>query len=322
MKLSALISFFAYAVIANIASANTVEVSRFSPQGYTPELRAATVEFSRPVSAFGDALQIAPFIVACDDPAVSGAGRWLDDKRWTYAFSEQVPAGVSCSAKLNPAFSNSTDISPTSAASYQFSSSGPELQSQRPYYQEVSEEQAFVLRFATPVSSGQLQQLASCQLKGVGEAIPVKVISGERRSEILSSAVYDFDPKLDSQADQVLQCARRLPPGAQLKLVVASGLASAAEGRTAIALPNPIVVDFTVREPFSAQLLCERTNAQAPCNPLLPIRIRFSADVAPEKLASLRLRSDGKEWLPSAGDDDYITGQSTLEFIGPFPPEG
>ena len=155
--------------------------------------------------------------------------------------------------------------------------------------------------------------------RGAGEAVPVKLLTGEDRLAILSASVYDFDPDDDSAADQVLQCQRTLPPGAKVSVHIATGLATAIEGRAAVSLVSPISLDFTVRDRFSAQLLCERTKADAPCHPLLPIRVRFTADVPPEQLAQIRLRSESDEWAPAIEDDsDYVSGQSMAYFEGPF----
>ncbi|MGP1693466.1 MAG: alpha-2-macroglobulin, partial [Giesbergeria sp.] len=82
--------------------------------------------------------------------------------------------------------------------------------------------------------------------------------------------------------------------------------------------------EYTVRDAFTAELSCERENAQAACLPILPMTVTFSASV-PWKLASaIRLRGPHESVKPVfSGDDETTVAQgdtlvTTVRFAAPF----
>ena len=73
----------------------------------------------------------------------------------------------------------------------------------------------------------------------------------------------------------MLACARPLPNGSAVRFVWGQGIGAAA---------NPKVLTgseqrfrFTVRPAFTAEFSCERERANAPCLPIRPMSLRFSA---------------------------------------------
>lgn len=325
MKIIPLSVSLALALGGAVASAQTLKAPHFTPELGEGGLglRAVVADFGQNVAVLGRQSE-PPFIVQCDDPEAIGAGRWLDARRWVYEFVELISAGASCTAQTNPVFVATQDRKLSPNVSYSFNSGGPKLLSSRPYYySDISEDQAVVMRFAAPVDPKELEQLGGCAVDGVGEMIPLKVIDGERRTELLKAVLYDFDPENDSAADQVVQCARLLPAGADVKFVVEAGLGSAFEGREPVRYAEPILLNFQVRQPFLGRITCERSNPDAPCNPLLPIHVVFSSIVEDDLLKKVYLEGGGKRWdQAKSEDDDYYYGNTrVVRFEGPFPPE-
>ena len=326
MKIIPLSVSLAVALGAATVSAQTLKAPHFTPemgeQGLG--LRAVVANFGQNVSVLGQQSE-APFIVQCDDPEAVGAGRWLDARRWVYEFEQVISPGASCTAQTNPVFVATQDRKLSPDVSYAFNSGGPKLLSSRPYYySDISEDQIVLMRFAAPVDPNELQRLGGCAVEGVGEMIPFTIIDGERRHELLEAVLYDYERETDSAADQLVQCARLLPAGADVKFVVDAGLGSAFEGREPVRYNDPIVLNYQVRQPFLGRISCERSNPDAPCNPLLPINIVFSSVVEDALLNNVYLEGGGKRWESTKTEDDdyYYSGDSrVVRFAGPFPPE-
>src|SRR3984957_15929002 len=70
----------------------------FSPQGTVKQVRQVTARFSEPMVPLGDPRDTtAPFEIDCPE---HGAGPWIDTRNWSYAFDQDLPAGVRCTFKL------------------------------------------------------------------------------------------------------------------------------------------------------------------------------------------------------------------------------
>src|SRR5690606_14274401 len=131
-------------LLAGATCAQAVSISSFSPKGATSELRDVKVTFAAPVVRFGDSQLPPPVLVQCDDPEVSGQGRWLDARRWIYEFTERPGRGLSCTATVSTTFRSLSGEAISGPAQYRFNSGGPVLDSNRPYYSTISEDQAFL----------------------------------------------------------------------------------------------------------------------------------------------------------------------------------
>src|SRR5690606_34896881 len=117
-----------------------------------------------------------------------------------------------------------------------------------------------------------------------------------------------------------LACNRRLTPGSKLQLVVGKGLATPSGVTTQVDKR----FGYTVRDAFTAELRCERENAQAACLPIRPMSVVFSAPVPHKFAAALRLRGPQGLQTPHVGEDgDAATARpdtlvNSVRFAPPF----
>lgn len=250
-----------------------VSVQTFSPQGEVAQVRQLRATFSEAMVRFGDPRLPAPFDIACPTP---GSGRWVDDKTWVFDFKEDVPAGSACQATAKPGLKALAGGELAGATRYSFTTGGPVVV--RPYPADgrygggrVEEEQVFALLLNGPASPESIEKFGHCQVSALGEKIPLKVITGTVRDEILKVV------NLRAQQARVatVRCARPLPPGAKLELVWAKGIATP----SGVANSADRRLGYEVRPAFSASMTCERENARADCLPIRPLRLEFSAPV-------------------------------------------
>lgn len=296
-----------------------VKVAKFTPQGTVSKVESIQLAFDAAVIAFGDGQAPAPMDVACDDPAVKGQGRWLDAKRWTYVFNEAPGPGVQCSATMRPDFRSLANETVSGKAAFSFRTGGPAITASYPYDKTIAEDQVFVLRFNGDVDANSLAASARCLVEGLGEAVPVRLVSGEARRDILKSVYYSMSDEWDTPATQLLQCKRRLPAEARVQLGVGPGVSTpAAQGRPAVASAKAEVFDYTVRAPFKASFSCLRENASMPCTPVSPLTLEFSAPIARADAAQIRLTTPSGERGPDIDDTGYQGGLSHVRFDGPF----
>ncbi|OWT53417.1 alpha-2-macroglobulin family protein [Candidimonas nitroreducens] len=305
----------AFGLLWLASGAWAAQVAQFSPQGAVARVESVKVTFDVPVVAFGSAQAPAPFDVQCDDASITGSGRWLDGRRWTYVFTHQPGPGVQCKAQLRPGF-HALDGKPLSGPTeFSFATGGPVVLSVQPDGSVIDEDQAFVLRFNGAVKPESLQASTWCLAQGLGEAIPVRLINGEQRQAILKAAYIDKDSWNDA-AIQVLQCKRRLPPQAKFQLRVGPGV----QAVSGVASTQAAVSNYTVRPPFKATFSCQRENARAACTPVLPISLDFNANLSYADAQKIRLKTPEGERSPASDDDAAREGMATgVRFAGPFP---
>lgn len=277
------------ALFAAAFAATAATVQTFSPQGEVARVRQLRASFSEPMVRFGDPRLPAPFELRCPS---AGSGRWVDDRTWVYDFNEDVPAGSACSAALKPELKSLAGAAVTGERSFTFTTGGPAIVRAYPMAGDdgdgtVEEEQVFALLLNGPASAASIERFGHCQASGLGERLPLQVITGPVRDAILKA--------VNLQAKQArvvtLRCARPLPPGAKVELVwgrgiaTPSGVANSAERR----------LRYQVRAPFSANFTCERENARADCLPIRPVRLEFSAPVPRSLAEQVALVGPGNE---------------------------
>ncbi|QAA93548.1 alpha-2-macroglobulin [Pollutimonas thiosulfatoxidans] len=312
------------AVLASVFVLSPVwgaSVTQFSPQGEVAKVESIKLSFDTDVIAFGDDQAAAPVDVSCSDPAVSGEGRWLDARRWTFVFTQPPGAGVQCTAQIKPDFRTLTNAAVSGKQQFSFHTGGPIATHHAPYGKTIAEDQVFVLSFNGAVDTDSLLASTECVVEGLGEVVPVRTITGDVRTQILESVFYSDSQARDTAATQLLQCQRRLPAEAAVQLRVGPGVATvAAEGRPAVANTTAQVYDYVVRKPFKASFTCLRENAAMPCTPVSPLALEFSAPIARDAAQAIRLTIAGKELKPSiAQDDTYLGPLERVRFDGPFP---
>jgi uncharacterized protein YfaS (alpha-2-macroglobulin family) len=322
--------------------AATVEV--FSPQGEVKGVRQVGARFSEPMVALGDPRLAEPFDIDCSE---QGTARWADQKNWVYDFERDLPAGVQC------AFGVKRDLRTLAGAQveparFAFSTGGPAVVEHLPYrYQQIDEEQVFILALDAPASEASILAHAWCDAKGIEERIAVQPVQGEERARILE-ARKDFvdrflvalfkDGRLAGVAERhllrgtsaenlraadpaklpltLLRCARRLPAESPLRLVWGKGI----ESLSGVPTTQDQVLEFTVRPAFAASFSCRRANPAAGCLPFAPMQLRFSAPIARASAQKITLRGAQKAHKPTLPDasqaGDWV---DAVSFDGPFP---
>ena len=335
----------ALATLLLSASAFAAKVEMFSPQGEVKGVRQVTARFSEAMVAFGDPRLAEPFDVDCPE---QGSGRWADQKNWVFDFERDLPAGVRCSFKVKAQLQANSGAA-VEPATFSFTTGGPAVIEYLPQrYQRADEEQVFILGLDAAARLDSVTRHAYCDVQGVTEKIPVKLVTGDERLQLLEArkdfvdrylgalfksgrvaAVPERELRRGTRAEQlksadefkfpvvVLRCARRLPSEAELRLVWGQGIESA----SGVPTSRDQVLEFKVRSAFSAKFSCERVNREAACLPFLPMHLGFSAPIARASAAKIKLRDDQgkiyKATLPDAKQvGDWV---EDVSFPGPFP---
>ncbi|WP_341669492.1 alpha-2-macroglobulin family protein [Alcaligenes sp. SDU_A2] len=306
-------------LLAGANCAQAVSISSFSPKGATSELRDVKVTFAAPVVQFGDSQLPAPVLVQCDDPAVSGQGRWLDARRWVYEFTQRPGPGLSCTATVSKTFRSLNGQAISGPTQYRFNSGGPVLDSSRPYYSTIAEDQAFLFSFTAPVDPASLLKHGYCRVEGIGERIALKSLDSAQRDALIKAEYYV--DQIDERY-QAVQCARTLPSGAAVSVVLEPGILTGIPGRKGVPSSDRYAFDFSVRPDFSVSLSCLRERADAPCTPVGSLNVQFSSGVDADQAARFRLTSGSQEWKPVSDDNEGWQDRGAtyaLRFQGPFP---
>src|SRR5690606_31203464 len=97
-----------------------------------------------------------------------------------------------------------------------------------PHGKTIAEDQVFVLGFNAAVDTESVLASTHCVVEGLGEAVPVRAITGDARTAILKSVFYSNSQERDTAATHLLQCQRRLPAEAAMQLRVGPGVATVA----------------------------------------------------------------------------------------------
>ena len=309
-------------------SAQAFQVSSLSPQGEVARIRQVVVKFDEGAVSFGDPKAAAPVTLSCSDAQASkGAGRWTSEREWVFDFEADLPPGVACSVLVRPGLKSAKGPDITGLTSYKFNSSGPFVQSIRPYPDsQIDEEQFFTLQLNGPATLASVQANVGCAVDGLGERVPVRLIDGKDRAALLKSQGLDKAAEKSPLSIVTLACNRRLTPSANVQLVYGKGVstpASGAMGPTGTGIANSIEkrFNFKVREPFAASFNCERENAQSACLPIRPLSLNFNAPVARKLAEGIRLVSGKDTFKPvfskEDGDSEGIVNSVTFQTVLP-----
>lgn len=290
-------------------AAPTLQVT---PQGQVATVEQVRLRFSADMVDLGNDQAAAPAAVQCSgEPA--GAGRWAGTKQWVYTFDRALGPGEKCTVRPRAGLKALDGQAVKIQAQYAFNTGGPHVVDARPYSSQIDEEQVFILRFNGKVTPESLLKQTHCAVQGLGEQVPVQLLSDPAQRKAVLEAVY-WDDYLQDDAVQLLQCARRLPAGADVRLTVGAGVATPSGLKAGKSWHN----DYQVRPAFRVGLSCQRDNAKADCNPLLPVRATFNA-VVPEQWADqVRLRSASGELRQATPEEGWEGGVDSLTFNGPF----
>ena len=174
---------------------------------------------------------------------------------------------------------------------------------------DIEEDQHFLLRLSGPAVEASVAAHAWCEVEGIGERLPVHVVGGDVREQILKARHID---KAHAVNVLLARCDRPLPNDAAARLVWGKGIAAAA---------NPSVVTsieqrfrYHVRAAFTAEFSCERERASAPCLPIRPMSVTFTAPVSRQLAAQIRL-------VPASGSaQPSVTGSASAPASGALAP--
>lgn len=299
-----------------LATAQAAVVQRVTPQGEVAQLRQFQVSFDRAVVPLGDADHAPPYRIQCEGDAPRATGRWLGDRTWTHTFETDVPPGVRCVAEPSPGWQPSVAGAGTwQGRPVRFQTGGPAVVRLSPSGGDIHEDATFLLRLNGRVDEPSVLAHARCEVEGIGERIPVRLLGGDTRAAVLRQQHVPAE-----QADRtlLLACQRPLPPGARMRLVWGQGIASPAPA--AIKVTRQQVFDFKVREPFTAEFSCERERANRPCMPLRPLVVSFSAEVPRQLAQQIRLKPEqGDAVSPHFEPGDRGSEVSQVRFKAPLP---
>jgi uncharacterized protein YfaS (alpha-2-macroglobulin family) len=262
-----------------------VSLKAASPQGEVAVVRQLRATFSAPMVKFGDPRLPAPLEVACTPAAAQkGSGRWVDDKTWVFDFAQDVPAGSRCSAAPRAGVKSLAGAALAGDMRVAFNTGGPAIVRAYPQPGEgsrVEEEQIFALLLNGAATTASIEQHAYCEFAGLGDRVPVRVVTGQTRDAILQAVHL-----VAQQARAVtLQCARPVPADSKLSLLWGPGIATA----SGVATTATRRLDYLVRPSFTASFTCERENARADCLPVRPLRLEFSSPVPRRWAEQIRL---------------------------------
>ena len=295
--------------------AMAVTVNRATPQGTVAQARQISLQFSEAVVALGDAQAKAPVDLHCGQGAApKGQGRWITPNEWVFEVTEALPAGTRCSVEARADFKPANGEW-TGAKAWAFSIAAPSILNTQPWQgATVEESQQFLVQLSGAAALSSLPGKVWCESEGLGERIPAQAQSEDRLRATLKALRRGNRP---GETWLLLACQRPLPPGARMNLVWGAGIAAAADA--SVITRGDQRLAYQVRESFIAEFSCERERAEAPCIPVLPMRLVFNAPIARELALKVRLVApDGKAIAPQPIKDKQAVEVSDLQFPAPL----
>ena len=300
---------FAFSFVAGLAAGEDAQVVLFTPQDEVKGVRQVQARFSDQIVPFGAMAPLEPFDISCPE---KGRGRWADGKNWIYDFDRDLPAGVVCHFTLKKDMVTLDGKNLVGPQTFSFSTGGPSIRSVRPQEgsEYIAEDQIFLLTLDADATRESVLRNVSCTVEGLAEPIPVRIVEGSEREEILKT--YRKTP--DERTRLLLQCARVFPAKTRVTLTWGKGVTS----KSGVATIQSQVFEFKSRGPFTATFRCTREHAKAGCIPMLPMSVEFSAPISRDLARKVTLRSGDKRYRPEENGDRENT-TTHCSFKGPFP---
>ena len=304
------------------AAAQAAGVHLFTPQGRVDQQTRVSVAFTADMVRLGDATAAAPFDINCG--AATGQGRWTDGRTWVYQLPRPLQAGEHCTFTLKPNLTSLGGEGMLGQTRFEFFAGGPWVRYIYPSpNSSIEEDQAFVINAGGPLKPESVERSLWCEADGVGQRIPVRILTENQRKEILAHAWGNF-----GEAPLVVSCAERLPFGGKMKLVWGKGV----EAQNGVKTEKGDSFVFSVREPFRASMSCEREKSSAPCSPLSSVTVDFNSPVEAKWASQVRLlvgdvakegvkavKSGDALWLQTPGESGRQSTIQHIRFSGPFP---
>jgi uncharacterized protein YfaS (alpha-2-macroglobulin family) len=303
-------------------------IERFSPQGSVRAVRQVAVDFSQPMTPFGDVRQPDPFEIDCPEP---GHGRWADDRTWIYDFDRDLPGGIACRFSVKPGVKDLAGRGLRGQRRFAFDTGGPLVLDSFPEQSaDIREKQVFVLALDAEPDIESVLAHTRCLSDQPKTSGGIELLSGEARRAALEGRAIDslrwqlredFDPL--SGADQsavdrqilVLRCHDPWPTGARVRLVLGKGL------RSIRGVPNgqEQALPFRVRPELQAELKCRPLHdPTGVCHPGQRMTAEFNAPIPAEQAGRLVLTGAGESIVPQPIDRARHPSVQTVTFPGPF----
>jgi len=299
---------------AALHRADAARIASVSPQGKVAQVRQVVAKFDEPMIAFGNAAAGAPGKLACSGAstaATAGSGRWIDARTWAFDFEHDLPPGVRCALDLADGLKSVAGNALAGPRHFAFQTGGPFVTRIMPSYGDIEENQAFVLRLNGPATQASVLEHVWCESSALGNRIPVRAVDDATRAALLDH----FTLQKESDRVLTLACQQTLPSATKMQLVYGAGVT----GQSGIANDVEKRFDFNVREPFTANFSCERENANAPCTPLRPLRLNFSAPISRADAQKFVLHGPKGNASPRFDATDKDAEVSAVEFAAPLP---
>lgn len=305
-----LLPFAVVLFLLQAVAGHAAAVRQFSPQGGIFGQTRATAEFSNDMVKAGETTAPAPFTVNCG--IVKGEGRWVDTRIWAWQLSRPLQPGERCEFTLRNDAATLNGETLSGRNRFEFFAGPP-----RPYSlyprpgSMVEEDQAFVINSGGPIKRESLEKNLWCEADGVGNRIPLRLLSESLSREVLSRVPGSY-----AAGSLVLACAERLPSSVKMKLVWGKGV----EATNGAKSDKEESFVYKVRQPFRAELHCDREKAGAPCSPLSAVTLHFSARAEAKLLQKIRLITpEGVRHLKEADSSHRQATLDSVTFSGPFP---
>ena len=291
------------------------KVASVSPSGEVAEVRQISVRFNEAVVPLGDPRLPAPFMLSCNGATTpAGDARWVSATQWVFDLREPLSAGSQCSLRAAASWKPLNGVL-EGPGEYRFSTGAPTVVQVQPYAgAAIEEDQHFLLRINGAVDPASVQKNAWCEIEGLGERVPLRLVQGAAREQLLR------ERRLTKDAERwlLVTCDRPLPAEARMRIVWGAGIASAQQ--PALVTTTPRNFPWKVRSRFTAEFSCERERANAACLPLRPLVLRFSAPVPRAlALAARLLPPQGKAIEASADAEEKGPLLSEVRFAAPLP---
>ena len=293
---------------------HAAKVASVSPSGEVAEVRQVSVRFALAVVAQGDPRLPAPFGLSCNGTAPAGTSRWVSATQWVFDLREPLAAGQQCSLRADAAW-QPLGGALEGAQEYRFSTGAPTVVQTQPHVNSaIEEDQHFLLRVNGAVDLASVPPNAWCEIDGLGERVPLRLVQGAVRDEVLRAR------RITQGAERwlLVACERPLPAATRMRIVWGAGVAAAPPSTLRTTAPRNFT--WQVRARFTAEMSCERERANAPCLPLRPVVLRFSAAVPRAlALAATLVPAQGKAMPASVDAEERGATLDEVRFKAPLP---
>ena len=171
------------------ASADTLPTVEAAIVGHVgTSITRFTLRFSDPMAPLGRGN--APMNMCC---SVFGEGRWVDPSTYVWEFERPLPGGISCQAELKDGLRDLEGREVMGNRIFPIDSGGPFARAVLPRWGDIEEDQVFFVATNGPVDRASVATGAYCTVDGIGERIPVDLLSRDTPEKILSAMTDRWD---------------------------------------------------------------------------------------------------------------------------------